>query len=170
MIRVCIAALAPDTGRLSFFNIVFNWLFISVFTLADTISGLRAPGEAISGIVSGLKVISKSGFLAWEGESAKCFDLVLTCRREKGDEEGMADLHQNSIRTLYLITPQVRPALTMTMKYGRFLGDCGRTPRIKISVVKLSKFALLCSQLIHWLFDHLRAVEIKFSSWPHSNV
>ena len=47
MIRVCIAALAPETGRLSFFRIVFSWLFISVFTLADTISVLRAPAEAM---------------------------------------------------------------------------------------------------------------------------
>ena len=48
MIRDCIAALAPETGRLSFFNMVFSWLFISVFTLADTISELKGPAESIS--------------------------------------------------------------------------------------------------------------------------
>ena len=48
IIRDCIAALAPETGRLSFFNIVFSWLFISVFTLVDTISELKSAAESIS--------------------------------------------------------------------------------------------------------------------------
>ena len=77
--RVCIAALAPDTGRLSFFNIVFSWLFISVFTLADTTSGLRAPAEAISDGASVSEVLSKYSFLASEGDGS---DPVWTCRRK----------------------------------------------------------------------------------------
>ena len=82
--RVCIAALAPETGRLSFFNIVFSWLFISVFTLADTISGLRAPAEAISNVLKEWEVLGKNGFLASEGDGS---DPVWTCRRDEYSDQ-----------------------------------------------------------------------------------
>ena len=82
--RVCIAALAPETGRPSFFNIVFSWLFISVFTLADTISGLRAPAEAISKVSKEWEVQGKNGSLASEGDG---FDPIWTYRREKYSDQ-----------------------------------------------------------------------------------